>query len=80
MLKKITSWWMSLEPPTQYMYWIVSFCALLSVGIALVVFAAESAYAHVLLLPMLLGIGAFVIFFMFVVLWLTVRYPHLRND
>ena len=68
---KITRWWLALDPALQYMYWIISFCAMLSVGIGLVVVAAEYANAATFILPMLLGIGAFVM--------LTVRWPHLRE-
>lgn len=80
MITKITTWWLSLEPATQYMYWIISFCAMLSVGIGIIVVVAESAYAATMLLPILLGIGAFVVFFLFIVLWLTIRWPHLREE
>jgi len=80
MNNKLTQWWLSLDSSTQYMYWIIAFCAMLATGIALIVVAAESAYAATLLIPMLLGIGIFVLFFMFVVLWLTIRWPHIRKD
>lgn len=75
----ITKWWLSLEPATQYMYWIISFCAMLATGIGLVVLVAGSEYSATLLMPILLGIGMFVIFFLLIVLWLTVRYPHMRE-
>lgn len=75
---RISKWWLALDPVEQYIWWIISFCAMVAAGIGIVVLAAESAYAATLI-PFLGAIGVFVIFFMFIVLWLTVRYPSIRK-
>ena len=77
---KVTRWWMNLESPTQYMYWIIAFCAMLAAGIALIVGIVSMGLAETLIMPILLGIGAFVLFFMFVVLWLTIYWPTVNKN
>lgn len=79
MNNKITRWWLSLDPTNQYIYWIIAFCAMLTVGIGIIVVAVEHGLAGTIILPILFSIGAFVIFFLFIVLWLTIRWPNIRN-
>jgi len=73
---KIIKWWSELPSPTQYMYWIIAFCAMLATGTALILGAIELGLAQTYIMVILLGIGAFVMFFMFIVLWLTIIWPH----
>jgi len=75
----ITGWWLTLPPAKQYIYWIMAFCAMIAVGIGLVMTVVESAYASTLIMPVILGIGALNVFFMVIVLWITIRWPHIRD-
>lgn len=75
----VSKWWLDLDPTHQYIYWIITFCVMLSVGIGLIVCAVEYGYAATALIPILGSIGVFFTFFMFVVLWLTIRWPDIRD-
>jgi len=77
---KITRWWLKLEPAVQYITWICTFCLMVFVGIGVVVFMANTGYGLAYLKEFLIGIGLFVSFFMFIVLWLTIRWPKIRED
>jgi hypothetical protein len=84
MISKVINWWMALEPGKQYMYWIIAFCAMLSVGVAGIIVMAELgmlASASVGWLALFAGtIGGFISLFMFVVLFFAIFYPMLRKD
>jgi len=84
MVSKIVNWWMALEPSTQYMYWVITFCAMLTTGTAgLLVLSELGILANVSLglIAMVGGlIGGFIALFMFVVLFFAIFYPMIRKD
>jgi hypothetical protein len=75
---KITKWWMKLDPSEQYLYWIISFTLMLSSSVTLLITTTSGSTNLENLLPLIFaGIAAFVGFFMFVVVFLIIIWPHL---
>ena len=74
----ISKWWMALDPAQQYMYWIISFIFMLGGGVIFIVALTQLEMMSVAWMIVVGGgIFGFVGFFMLVVLFLTVIWPHL---
>jgi high-affinity Fe2+/Pb2+ permease len=77
MINKIKKYWLKLDPTQQYMVWIISFCLMLvACLIGLVVYEHFFTIDQSGLMLLMLGIGGFIAFFIFVVLYLTVYWPN----
>lgn len=77
MINKIKNYWLNLDPTQQYMTWIISFCIMLvACLIGLVTYGNLFTIDKNGLTLLMLGIGGFIIFFIFVVLYLTVYWPN----
>jgi uncharacterized PurR-regulated membrane protein YhhQ (DUF165 family) len=75
---RITNWWMKLDPSEQYLYWIISFTLMLSSAVAMLITYTSNSTNLENFIPFLIaGVTAFVGFFMFVVVFLIIIWPHL---
>jgi len=80
MLKKVNKWWMALDPPLQYMYWIIAFIAMLGAMIFGLVWIPHHIPFLLSIELILIGVIGFVGLFMAVVIFLAVVWPHLYQD
>ncbi len=77
MITKIKSNWLKLDPSNQYMTWIITFCLILTISLGgLVTYVYYVPISKESIQMMMLGIFGFLMFFVFVVLYLTVYWPH----
>lgn len=76
MLKKINEKWMKLDPANQYLIWISSFAFLLALSVLSLVLMTTFGITEDVMRIIIVGVSSFSVFFTFVVLFLTVIWPH----
>ena len=77
---RIARWWIALEPAVQYITWISVFCLMVVSGVSLIVIGSNMGIGILYMRQILIGIGVVMAFYVFIVLWLTVRWPKLREQ
>lgn len=77
MFKKINTKWMALEPAQQYLYWIISLAFSMGFSIFTLIISSEFIMASGnISLVVTSGIGLFFLWFISVVMFLTIHWPH----
>jgi hypothetical protein len=77
---RIVRWWIALEPAVQYITWIAVFCLVVVSGVSIIVLSSNMGIGILYMRQILIGIGVVVSFFVFIVLWLTIRWPKIRGQ
>lgn len=80
--KHVYYWWMTLDPSTQYMYWIISLCSILFSGMLFIVtLSAFNLLDSFWVFPaLILGIFLFISLFSAAVLFFSIYYPFHLDD
>lgn len=81
MLNKIHNWWINLDPSEHYLYWIVSFAALLFGLCMLLILGMQYNLLTIKLFPyVFLGILGFISLFISVVVFLNFIWPNIYKE